>query len=92
MKMTVPLFIFTATICCFIKEKFEVLEHQLKIVLENLAMTSSSQMERIYLPILKHSVKMLRTQPQGEGYGYGSVIEQERVDRSILRYNVCCRL
>ena len=56
-KMAVPLFIFAATICRFVEEKFEVPEHQLKIVLENPAMTSSSQMERIYLPILKHSVE-----------------------------------
>ncbi|KAI9036194.1 WD40 repeat-like protein [Aspergillus affinis] len=56
-KMTVPLFIFAATICRFVEEKYQVPEHQLKIVLENPDITSSSQMERIYLPILKHRVE-----------------------------------
>ena len=49
---------------------------------------------QILQPVPKGSppAPLLRTQPQGEGYGYGSVVEQERVDRSILHDNVCCRL
>lgn len=56
-KMAVPLFIFASTICRFIEEKYHVPEHQLDIILKNPDMTASSQMERIYLPILKHRVE-----------------------------------
>ncbi|CAG8309831.1 unnamed protein product [Penicillium nalgiovense] len=56
-KMAVPLFIFAATICRFVEERYHVPEHQLDIILQKPDMTASSQMEKIYLPILKHCVE-----------------------------------
>lgn len=55
--MAVPLFIFSATICRFVEERYHVPEHQLDIILQKPDMTASSQMEKIYLPILKHCVE-----------------------------------
>ncbi|KAJ5253778.1 WD40 repeat-like protein [Penicillium chrysogenum] len=56
-EMSVPLFIFAATICRFVEEEYQVPEHRLDAILQNPKLTSSSQMERIYLPILKHRVE-----------------------------------
>ncbi|KAE8422921.1 hypothetical protein BDV36DRAFT_244323 [Aspergillus pseudocaelatus] len=49
---SVPLFIFAATMCRFIGERYQVPEDRLDAVLKDSASTSGSQMERIYLPIL----------------------------------------
>ncbi|KAF7587085.1 hypothetical protein BBP40_007724 [Aspergillus hancockii] len=49
---SVPLFIFAATICRFIGEKYQVPEDRLAAVLRDSASTSASQMERMYLPVL----------------------------------------
>ncbi|KAF4232367.1 hypothetical protein CNMCM6805_010013 [Aspergillus fumigatiaffinis] len=51
-KMAVPLFIFAATICRFVEERYKVPEHQLNIILRNPDITASSGIESIYLPIL----------------------------------------
>lgn len=56
-KMAVPLFIFAATICRFVEEKYEVPEHQLEKILKNPDMRASSGMESVYLPILKERVR-----------------------------------
>ncbi|CAG8910002.1 unnamed protein product [Penicillium egyptiacum] len=56
-KMSVPLFIFAATICRFVGEDYQVPEDQLDIILQTPNLTSSSQMERIYRPILDNRVK-----------------------------------
>lgn len=55
-KMSSPLFIFAATICRFVEEDYEVPEERLEAVFQHPALTSSSQMERIYLPVLNHRV------------------------------------
>lgn len=55
-KMSSPLFIFAATICRFVEEDYEVPEDRLEAVLQYPALISSSQMERIYLPVLNHRV------------------------------------
>lgn len=49
---SVPLFIFAATMCRFIGERYQVPEDRLDAVLKDSASVSGSQMERIYLPIL----------------------------------------
>jgi hypothetical protein len=56
-KMSVPLFIFAATVCRFVGEDYEVPEDQLDMILQHPHWTSSSQMERIYRPILEHRLK-----------------------------------
>lgn len=56
-KMSSPLFIFAATICRSVEEDYEVPEDRLDAVLQYPALTSSSQMERIYLPVLNHRVR-----------------------------------
>ncbi|KAK1139415.1 hypothetical protein N8T08_000778 [Aspergillus melleus] len=52
-QMAVPWFIFAATICRFVDEKYRVPEHQLDIILKSPDMAASS----IYLPILKDRVQ-----------------------------------
>jgi hypothetical protein len=56
-RMSVPLFIFAATVCRFVGEDYEVPEDQLDMILQHPHWTSSSQMESIYRPILDHRLK-----------------------------------
>ncbi|RAH54575.1 WD domain protein [Aspergillus piperis CBS 112811] len=51
-KMAVPLFIFAATLCRFVGDKYELPDEQLKYILEDKAITSTSEIERTYQPIL----------------------------------------
>ncbi|KAL3428820.1 hypothetical protein BDV09DRAFT_203834 [Aspergillus tetrazonus] len=56
-RMSVPLFIFAATVCRFVAEDYQVPEDQLDIILRSPHLLSSFQMERIYRPILDHRLK-----------------------------------
>jgi hypothetical protein len=51
-QMAVPLFIFASTICRFVGEKKFLPDERLKKVLEDKAGSSSTQMDKTYLPIL----------------------------------------
>jgi hypothetical protein len=51
-KMAVPLFIFAATICRFVGDKDFLPDKRLAAVLEDEAATSTSDLERAYLPVL----------------------------------------
>ncbi|KAL4815132.1 hypothetical protein BDW67DRAFT_191783 [Aspergillus spinulosporus] len=56
-RMSVPLFIFAATVCRFVGEDYQVPEDQLDTILQNPHLTSSFQMEKIYRPILDKRLK-----------------------------------
>jgi hypothetical protein len=56
-RMSNPLFIFAATVCRFVGEDYQVPEDQLDMILKDPQWTSSSQMDRIYRPILDHRLK-----------------------------------
>jgi Cdc6-like AAA superfamily ATPase len=51
-KMAIPLFIFAATICRFVGEKKWRPEKRMEAILQDQAVSSGSQMDRTYLPIL----------------------------------------
>ncbi|QGA18984.1 hypothetical protein EYB26_006669 [Talaromyces marneffei] len=56
-KMAVPLFIFAATICRFIGDIDWLPEERLAAVLQDEAATSTSDIERTYLPVLNQLIK-----------------------------------
>jgi type II secretory pathway predicted ATPase ExeA len=51
-KMAVPLFIFAATICRFVGDRDWLPEKRLLAILQDKAVTSTSDMDRTYLPVL----------------------------------------
>ncbi|KAK5797619.1 hypothetical protein VI817_003910 [Penicillium citrinum] len=51
-QMALPLFIFAATLCRFIGDEYWLPEERLTAVLQNDATTSTSDMDRTYLPVL----------------------------------------
>jgi hypothetical protein len=51
-KMTIPLFIFAATICRFVGERKVLPQARLKQILEDEAAVSENQMDRTYSPVL----------------------------------------
>jgi type II secretory pathway predicted ATPase ExeA len=55
-KMAVPLFIFAATICRFVGDRDWLPEERLAAVLQDEAATSTSDIERTYLPVLNQLV------------------------------------
>ena len=54
-RMAVPLFIFAATVCCFINKRTHP-QKQLRKVLEFQATTTTTQIDKIYLPILNRFI------------------------------------
>ncbi|EED12693.1 WD-repeat protein, putative [Talaromyces stipitatus ATCC 10500] len=55
-KMAVPLFIFAATICRFVGDRDWLPEERLTAVLQDEAATSTSDIERTYLPVLNQLI------------------------------------
>ncbi|GFF94895.1 WD40 repeat-like protein [Aspergillus lentulus] len=94
-KMAVPLFIFAATICRFVEERYKVPEHQLNIILRNPDITASSGIESIYLPILIDCDKFLiNTEEEdfrvNEKVTHGQILSHcLGVIRSRLKHNLC---
>ncbi|KAE8361663.1 hypothetical protein BDV27DRAFT_166730 [Aspergillus caelatus] len=54
--LSVPLFIFAATLCRFVGDKRWTPEKRLAAIFEDPAMLSASEMERVYLPILNQVI------------------------------------
>jgi hypothetical protein len=55
-KMAVPLFIFAATICRFVGDRDWLPEERLAAILQDEAATSTSDIERTYLPVLSQLI------------------------------------
>ncbi|KAJ5735203.1 uncharacterized protein N7483_000328 [Penicillium malachiteum] len=56
-QMSLPLFIFVATLCHFVRDKHWLPKERLTAILQDEAISSTSNIERMYLPVLNQLLK-----------------------------------